>query len=115
MTPEQLMEIPGIGEKMVDKIYQAVNRFYEGGEAAAAVGEAAETAEPVEGDATEESTEAGTATTEEVAAPEAETAAEESTQAASEETEPESESKSHAAAADATEHAPEDQQEEKNS
>jgi N utilization substance protein A len=35
MTPEQLMEIPGIGEKMVDKIYQAVNRFYEGGEAAA--------------------------------------------------------------------------------
>src|SRR2546421_1886767 len=35
MTPEQLMEIPGIGEKMVDKIYQAVNRFYEGGEAPA--------------------------------------------------------------------------------
>ena len=30
------MEIPGIGEKMVDKIYQAVNRFYESGEAAAA-------------------------------------------------------------------------------
>jgi N utilization substance protein A len=44
MTPEQLMEIPGIGEKMVDKIYQAVNRFYEGGEAAA-TGEAAENAE----------------------------------------------------------------------
>jgi N utilization substance protein A len=41
MTPEQLMEIPGIGEKMVDKIYQAVNRFYEGGEAAAA-GESAD-------------------------------------------------------------------------
>ena len=42
MTPEQLMEIPGIGEKMVDKIYQAVNRFYEGGtEAAAATGESA--------------------------------------------------------------------------
>ncbi|PYU64427.1 MAG: transcription termination factor NusA, partial [Acidobacteria bacterium] len=42
MTPEQLMEIPGIGEKMVDKIYQAVNRFYEGGaEAAAATREAA--------------------------------------------------------------------------
>jgi N utilization substance protein A len=42
MTPEQLMEIPGIGEKMVDKIYQAVNRFYEGGTetAAAATGEA---------------------------------------------------------------------------
>ena len=41
MTPEQLMEIPGIGEKMVDKIYQAVNRFYEGGEAAATPAEAA--------------------------------------------------------------------------
>jgi N utilization substance protein A len=42
MTPEQLMEIPGIGEKMVDKIYQAVNRFYEGGgEAAVATEEAA--------------------------------------------------------------------------
>jgi len=45
MTPEQLMEIPGIGEKMVDKIYQAVNRFYEGGGEAAAAGEAAENAE----------------------------------------------------------------------
>jgi N utilization substance protein A len=46
MTPEQLMEIPGIGEKMVDKIYQAVNRFYESGtEAAAATGEAGEGAE----------------------------------------------------------------------
>jgi transcription termination/antitermination protein NusA len=52
MTPEQLMEIPGIGEKMVDKIYQAVNRFYEGGEAPAE-GEGAEadqeTGENVEG------------------------------------------------------------------
>src|SRR5262250_1272330 len=35
MTPEQLMEIPGIGEKMVDKIYQAVNQFYESGGGAA--------------------------------------------------------------------------------
>jgi N utilization substance protein A len=42
MTPEQLMEIPGIGEKMVDKIYQAVNRFYEGGGEAAAASETAE-------------------------------------------------------------------------
>jgi N utilization substance protein A len=42
MTPEQLMEIPGIGEKMVDKIYQAVNRFYEGGGEAAATTESAE-------------------------------------------------------------------------
>jgi N utilization substance protein A len=51
MTPEQLMEIPGIGEKMVDKIYQAVNRFYEGGgEAAAAAAESAEATEtPAEG------------------------------------------------------------------
>src|SRR6266849_945307 len=50
MTPEQLMEIPGIGEKMVDKIYQAVNRFYETGtEAAATTGEAAASEEaPVE-------------------------------------------------------------------
>src|ERR1700730_15564261 len=45
MTPEQLMEIPGIGEKMVDKIYQAVNRFYEGGTEAAGTAEAAASAE----------------------------------------------------------------------
>jgi transcription termination/antitermination protein NusA len=64
MTPEQLMEIPGIGEKMVDKIYHAVNRFYEcGGEAAAAATEPAE--------ATETPTESG-----EIPAGEAETAAE---------------------------------------
>src|SRR5262245_35708455 len=47
MTPEQLMEIPGIGEKMVDKIYQAVNQFYESGPDAAAAeteGQAAATA-----------------------------------------------------------------------
>jgi N utilization substance protein A len=49
MTPEQLMEIPGIGEKMVDKIYQAVNRFYEGG---------AEAAAPAEGEAVAEGAEA---------------------------------------------------------
>jgi N utilization substance protein A len=41
MTPEQLMEIPGIGEKMIDKIYQAVNRFYESGESATAAAAAA--------------------------------------------------------------------------
>jgi N utilization substance protein A len=69
MTPEQLMEIPGIGEKMVDKIYQAVNRFYEGGGEAAAVAaegegaaEGAEGAEAVaEGEAT--TTEVNAATT----------------------------------------------------
>jgi transcription termination/antitermination protein NusA len=48
MTPEQLMEIPGIGEKMVDKIYQAVNRFYETSGEAAAAGEGAESAETAE-------------------------------------------------------------------
>jgi N utilization substance protein A len=55
MTPEQLMEIPGIGEKMVDKIYQAVNQFYEGGGVAAAPVEgAAESGEGEAADATAE-------------------------------------------------------------
>jgi transcription termination/antitermination protein NusA len=45
MTPEQLMEIPGIGEKMVDKIYQAVNQFYESGGGAAPAEGAAEASE----------------------------------------------------------------------
>jgi len=45
MTPEQLMEIPGIGEKMVDKIYQAVNQFYESASDAAATGENTPSAE----------------------------------------------------------------------
>jgi transcription termination/antitermination protein NusA len=66
MTPEQLMEIPGIGEKMVDKIYQAVNRFYESGtEAAGAAteGAAAEGAATAEVPA-EEGEAAGTETTE---------------------------------------------------
>src|SRR6202163_4779260 len=50
MTPEQLMEIPGIGEKMVDKIYQAVNRFYEGGgEVAVPTEEGAQAVEGAEG------------------------------------------------------------------
>src|SRR6202167_2803888 len=58
MTPEQLMEIPGIGEKMVDKIYQAVNRFYEGGGEAAATGEGAEaSAETASGEPAEASAE----------------------------------------------------------
>jgi N utilization substance protein A len=87
MTPEQLMEIPGIGEKMVDKIYQAVNQFYEGGAAAASAegGEVAaeetaaeeisdESAEigPSENDAVgAESSESGPAETETPAAPSA--------------------------------------------
>src|ERR1700730_3764160 len=49
MTPEQLMEIPGIGEKMVDKIYQAVNRFYEGGGEAGVATEEGAAVEGAEG------------------------------------------------------------------
>src|SRR5258705_786445 len=55
MTPEQLMEIPGIGEKMVDKIYQAVNQFYEGGGTAVATEGSAEAGEVAEGEASEAS------------------------------------------------------------
>src|SRR5579863_1139556 len=62
MTPEQLMEIPGIGEKMVDKIYQAVNQFYEGG------GEAPATTETAEGEAGTEAATEGEAAPEETAA-----------------------------------------------
>jgi len=89
MTPEQLMEIPGIGEKMVDKIYQAVNRFYEGGGEAAAAGEAAEgteaaTEEAAAGEPAEASAEGETETevegsAEASAEPNDETAAAEST------------------------------------
>jgi len=60
MTPEQLMEIPGIGEKMIDKIYQAVNRFYESGESAAAAASTegtVENPEEIAEDATSEKTE----------------------------------------------------------
>jgi transcription termination/antitermination protein NusA len=59
MTPEQLMEIPGIGEKMVDKIYQAVNRFYEGGGEAAATGEAVENTDALAEEAGTEASAAG--------------------------------------------------------
>src|SRR5437667_1625016 len=61
MTPEQLMEIPGIGEKMVDKIYQAVNQFYEGGAVAPAAEGSAETGEVADA---EEATDVRTETTE---------------------------------------------------
>jgi N utilization substance protein A len=64
MTPEQLMEIPGIGEKMVDKIYQAVNRFYESGTEGAAAGEGTTGLEAVEGEAAAEAGEERAATTE---------------------------------------------------
>ena len=65
MTPEQLMEIPGIGEKMVDKIYQAVNQFYEGGTTAATEGsvEAGEVADGESGEATESGEAEGAAET----------------------------------------------------
>jgi transcription termination/antitermination protein NusA len=95
MTPEQLMEIPGIGEKMVDKIYQAVNRFYEGGEAPAAV-EGAE----------EETTEIAAEP-----AAETETPAESTTEA----TEQESTAENRSAAEPTEDTTPEGQQEEKNS
>jgi N utilization substance protein A len=67
MTPEQLMEIPGIGEKMVDKIYQAVNRFYEGGGEAAAAGEAVENTDALAEEAETEASAAGEAATAEEA------------------------------------------------
>jgi N utilization substance protein A len=70
MTPEQLMEIPGIGEKMVDKIYQAVNQFYEGGAVAPAAEGSAETGEVADA---EEATDVRTETTE-TETPAAETA-----------------------------------------
>jgi N utilization substance protein A len=41
MTPEQLMEIPGIGEKMVEKIRAAVANYFEMLEAGTAAGESA--------------------------------------------------------------------------
>jgi N utilization substance protein A len=135
MTPEQLMEIPGIGEKMVDKIYQAVNRFYEGGEAAAVpaedavegaegsetAGEATEGAEP--GEAKDDAATTETETREETAA---ETGAETTTEAESEasneagqETVPETSDENRAAedhsAAAETPEKPAEQQEEKSS
>jgi N utilization substance protein A len=134
MTPEQLMEIPGIGEKMIDKIYQAVNRFYEGGEAAAVPAEGGEgaAAEPLEAtDATEAETanaevatetavgEADEAPAHPVKGEETETAAEESnTDALNEQkTDTEESAKEHPSAVaespDSTK--PEEQQEEKNS
>jgi len=50
MTPEQLVEIPGIGEKMVEKIHQSVALYFEELEAQAAGGEVA----PIEAEAATE-------------------------------------------------------------
>jgi transcription termination/antitermination protein NusA len=108
MTPEQLMEIPGIGEKMVDKIYQAVNRFYEGGEAAVA---------PVEGDA-DAATEEETAETsvEETTTEPTEPASEAETEKTEEASSQEPTAEHHSAAAEhAEKESPEGQQEEKSS
>jgi N utilization substance protein A len=91
MTPEQLMEIPGIGEKMVDKIYQAVNQFYESGAGSAPAEGAAET-EAAESPETAEAAPGETAE-EEPAAQESSTdatgSASETESAAAEETAPE--------------------------
>src|SRR5208282_4731448 len=116
MTPEQLMEIPGIGEKMVDKIYQSVNRFYEGGEAAAAPAEASTEAPEEAGEPVTEAEAAAPepATENEAEATEAalETVAESSTEAAP----VESTAENHSAAAEPAEkEPPETQQEEKSS
>jgi len=104
MTPEQLMEIPGIGEKMVDKIYQAVNRFYESGETPAAPAEGAE-------EVAEETAAEGEVTESAEAASDAGTPTETETPATSESA---SETNSEAAASPETK-APEEQQEEKSS
>jgi len=62
MTPEQLVEIPGIGEKMVEKIHQSVAAYFEALETAAtAAPDAADPAVAAEGDGvvTEETAAAG--------------------------------------------------------
>jgi transcription termination/antitermination protein NusA len=83
MTPEQLVEIPGIGEKMVEKIHQSVAAYFEALETAATAAPDAAAAAEGEGVVTEESAaaageeaalvdEATEEATEEVAAGEAE-------------------------------------------
>ncbi|HET9401662.1 MAG TPA: transcription termination factor NusA [Candidatus Acidoferrales bacterium] len=73
MTPEKLMEIPGIGEKMVEKIYQSVRAYYENLEA-----QQAAAAEVTEGEAVaSEVSESG-----EESAPAAQESADESTEVA---------------------------------
>src|SRR5205814_3652778 len=86
MTPEQLMEIPGIGEKMVDKIYQAVNRFYEGGEAPPA-GEVADITDENEEGASATEAATGSEATPVETAPAVEASDEKQTEAAEESSE----------------------------
>jgi len=119
MTPEQLMEIPGIGEKMVDKIYQAVNRFYEGGETAAATPETpAETLEEPADHAgvTETPAEASEAAEGSDAPTNAATEPEANSETNSETTSEQSTAETHSAAAESAEdHPAEEQREEKSS
>jgi N utilization substance protein A len=120
MTPEQLMEIPGIGEKMVDKIYQAVNRFYESGETAPAEGAAAaeagaESAESAEASEADESSNGAAASTEDPANTEAAVNTDAVNTDASPAAEQESAADANSAAVEATDENPETQQEEKNS
>jgi transcription termination/antitermination protein NusA len=110
MTPEQLMEIPGIGEKMVDKIYQAVNRFYEGGAEGAAAAAAGEATEVAEGDVAEAEGETATAE-DEAAAETVETETAEDAPVAEETSEPAAveEAAEEAPAAEQSEHKAEDE------
>jgi transcription termination/antitermination protein NusA len=59
MTPEQLVEIPGIGEKMVEKIHQSVAAYFEALETAATAAPDAPDAAEGEVIATEETAAAG--------------------------------------------------------
>jgi transcription termination/antitermination protein NusA len=59
MTPEQLVEIPGIGEKMVEKIHQSVAAYFEALETAATAAPDAAVAAEGEGVVTEEAAAAG--------------------------------------------------------
>jgi len=71
MTPEQLIEIPGIGEKMVEKIRASVEAHFqalESQQAAAPEGEVAEAA-PEGADTAEQPSESEAAADEEVSAP----------------------------------------------
>src|SRR6201981_1359285 len=125
MKPEQLMEIPGIGEKMVDKIYQAVNRFYEGGETAAATAEAsAETVEEPSDRAGEteapaeasEASEGSDAPADAATEPEANPETNPETNPNPETTSEQSTAETHSAAAESAEdHPAEEQREEKSS
>jgi N utilization substance protein A len=59
MTPEQLVEIPGIGEKMVEKIHQSVAAYFEALETAATAAPDAAVAAEGEGGVTEEAVGSG--------------------------------------------------------